>query len=78
MGKKYLRVVKNTHEDSETVVRYVAGVIGLRWGGGGITSRIGFLFAVVLDRLTDEVRKDEVGRMEAGRVFELGCSKTTL
>lgn len=40
-------------------------------GWGGITSRIGFLFAVVLDRLTDEVRKDEVGRMEAGRVFEL-------
>ena len=60
--EKYVRLVQNMHEGSETVVRSAVGTtesfkvkIGLHQG----LALSQFLFAVIMDRLTDEVRKEQ-------------------
>ena len=60
-GRKYVRVVQDMYERSETVVRCAVGTaesfklkIGLHQG----SALIPFLFAVIMDRLTDEVRRE--------------------
>ena len=59
--KKYVRLVQDMYEESETVVRCAVGTtenfkvkVGLHQGSA--LSR--FLFAVIIDRLTDEVRRE--------------------
>ena len=58
---KYVQVVQDMYEGSETVVRCVAGTtesfkvkVGLHQG----SALRPFLFAVIMDRLTDEVRRE--------------------
>ena len=59
--KKYVRLVQDMYEGSETVMRCAVGTresfkvkVGLHQG-----SALGlFLFAVIMDRLTDEVRRE--------------------
>ncbi|RDD63985.1 hypothetical protein DU478_22590, partial [Thalassococcus profundi] len=59
--EKYVRVVQDMYESSRTVVRCAVGEteeftvkVGLHQG----SALSPFLFAVVMDRLTDEVRKE--------------------
>ena len=59
--EKYVQLVQNMYEGSETVVRCAVGTIenfkvkvGLHQG----SALSPFLFAVIMDRLTDEVRKE--------------------
>uniref|UniRef100_A0A3B4CLA2 ribonuclease H n=1 Tax=Pygocentrus nattereri TaxID=42514 RepID=A0A3B4CLA2_PYGNA len=61
VAEKYVRVVQDMYEDSETVVRCAVGVTN------GFKVKVGFhrgsalspsLFAMVMDRLTDEVRQE--------------------
>lgn len=54
MEEKYVRVVQVRYEGSETVVRCVVGVTEGIISGSTLSS---FLFAVVMDRLIDEVRQ---------------------
>ncbi|KAL7841080.1 hypothetical protein SRHO_G00247710 [Serrasalmus rhombeus] len=61
VAEKYVRVVQDMYEDSETVVRCAVGVtngfkvkVGLHQG----SALSPFLFAMVMDRLTDEVRQE--------------------
>ena len=59
--EKYVRLVQDMYEESETVVRCAVGTTesfkvkaGLHQG----SALIPFLFAVIMDRLMDEVRKE--------------------
>ena len=59
--KKYMLLVQDMYEGSETVVRYAVGTtksfkvkVGLHQG----SALSPFLFAVIMDRLTDEVRRE--------------------
>ena len=61
MVEKYVRLVQDMYEGSETVVRCAVGTteifkvkVGLCQG----SALNPFLFAVVMDRLTDEVRRE--------------------
>ena len=58
--KKYVQLVQDMYEGSETVVRCAVGItesfkvkVGLHQG----SALSPFLFAVIMDRLTDEVRR---------------------
>ena len=60
MAKKYVRLVQNMYEGSKTVVRCAVGTtesfkvkVGLHQG----SALSPFLVAVIMDRLTDEVRR---------------------
>ena len=65
-GREVCRLVPDMYESSMTVVRFTVGVtdgvkveVGLHQG-----SALGpFLFAVVMDRLTDEVRQESAWTM---------------
>ena len=59
--KKYVQLVQDMYEESETVVRCAEEItesfkvkVGLHQG----SALSPFLFAVIMDRLTDEVRKE--------------------
>ena len=59
--EKYVQLVQDMYEGSETVVRYAVGTtksfkvkVGLHKG----SALSPFLFAVIMDRLTDEVRRE--------------------
>ena len=59
--EKYMRLVQDMYEGSETMVRYAVGTtesfkvkVGLHQG----SALSPFLFAVIMDRLTDEVRRE--------------------
>ena len=59
--EKYVRLVQDMYEESETVVRYAVGTtesfkvrVGLHQG----SALSPFLFVVITDRLTDEVRRE--------------------
>ena len=61
MMEKYVQLVQDMYEESETVVRYAVGTtqsfkvkIGL-YQGAALSP---FLFAVIMDRLTDELRRE--------------------
>lgn len=61
VAEKYVRVVQDMYEDCKTVVRCAVGVteefrveVGLHQG----SALSPFLFAMVMDRLTDEVRQE--------------------
>ena len=61
MGEKYVRLVQDMYEESETVVRCAVGTtesfkvkVGLHQG----SALSPFLFAEIMDRLTDEVRRE--------------------
>ena len=61
MAKKYVRLVQNMCKGSKTVVRCAVGTtesfkvkVGLHEG----SALSPFLFAVIMDRLTDEVRRE--------------------
>ena len=61
VAEKYMRLVQDMYENSVTSVRSAAGVtkgftvnVGLHQG----SALIPFLFAIVVDRLTDEVRQE--------------------
>uniref|UniRef100_A0AAR2JL50 ribonuclease H n=1 Tax=Pygocentrus nattereri TaxID=42514 RepID=A0AAR2JL50_PYGNA len=61
VAEKYVRVVQDMYEDSKAVVRCAVGVtngfkvkVGLHQG----SALSPFLFAMVMDRLTDEVRQE--------------------
>ena len=60
-GKKYVRLVQDMYDGSETVVRCAVGTtesfkvkVGLHQG----SALSPFLFAAITDRLTDEVRRN--------------------
>ena len=61
MREKYMRLVQDMYEGSETVVRCAEGTtesfkvkVGLHQG----SALSPFLFAAIMDRLTDEVRRE--------------------
>ena len=61
IAEKYVRLVQDMYQESETVVRCAVGTtesfkvkIGLHQG----SALSPFLFAVIMDRLTDEVRRE--------------------
>ena len=61
VAEKYVRVVQDMYEDSVTVVRCVVGMterfkveVGLQQG----SALSPFLFAMVMDRLTDKIRQE--------------------
>ena len=61
MVEKYMRLVQDMYKGSETVVRYAVGTkeifkvkVGLCQG----SALSPFLFAVIIDRLTEEVRRE--------------------
>ena len=61
IAEKYVRLVQDMYEESETVVRCAVGTaenfkvkVGLHQGSALSL----FLFAVIMDRLTDEVRRE--------------------
>lgn len=59
--EKYVRVLQDMHEDSETVVRCAVGVtdgfkLGVGLAQGSALSPL--LFTIVMDRLTDEVKQE--------------------
>ena len=61
IAEKYVQLVQDMYEKSETVVRYAIGTaecfkvkVGLHQGS--VLSP--FLFAMIMDRLTNEVRRD--------------------
>ena len=65
IAEKYVRLVQDIYEDSETVVRCAIGAtesfkvkVGLHQGSAVNP----FLFAVIMDRLTDEIRENHHGR----------------
>ena len=64
--EKYVQLVQDMYEGSETVVRYAVGTIesfkvkvGLHQG----SALSPFLFTVIMDRLTDEVRRESTWTM---------------
>ena len=61
IAEKYVRLVQDMYEDSKTVVRCAIGTtesfkvkVGLHQGSAVNP----FLFAVIMDRLTDEIREN--------------------
>ena len=61
IGEKYVQLVQDMYEGSEAVVRCAVGTtesfkvkVGLHQGSALSL----FLFAVIMDRLTDEVRRE--------------------
>ena len=61
MAEKYVRLVQNMYKGGETVVKCAVGTtesfkvkVGLHQG----SALSSFLFAVIMDRLTDEVRRE--------------------
>lgn len=61
VSEKYVTVVKDMYDDSETAVRCAVGTtesfkveVGLHQG----STMSPFLFAMVMDRLTDEIRQE--------------------
>ena len=61
IAEKYVRLVQDMYEESETVVRFAIETIKsfkikVRLHQGSTLSL--FLFAVIIDRLTDEVRRE--------------------
>ena len=61
IAEKYVRLVEDMYEESETVVRCAIGTtesfkvkVGMHQGSALSL----FLFAVIMDRLTDEVRRE--------------------
>ena len=61
MTEKCVRLVQDMYEGSETVVRYAVGTtesFKLKVGLQQRSALSPFLFAVIMDRLTDEVRKE--------------------
>ena len=61
MAQKYVRLVQDMHEGSETVMRCAVGTtehfkVKVRLHQESALSP--FLFAVIMDRLTDEVRRE--------------------
>ena len=61
IAEKYVRIVQDMYEESETVVRFAIETtenfkIKVRVHQGSALSL--FLFAVIMDRLTDEVRRE--------------------
>ena len=69
MAEKYVRLVQDMYEGSETVVRCAVGTtesfmvkVGLHQG----SALSPFLFAVIMDRLTDKVRKESPWTMLLG------------
>ena len=61
MAELYLRLVQDMYETSETVVRCAVGTtesLGVKILLHQGLSLSPFLFAVIMDRLTDEVRKE--------------------
>ena len=66
VAEKYVRVVKDMYDNSETAVRCAAGTtmgfkveVGLHQG----SALSPFLFALLMDRLTDEIRQESPGIM---------------
>ena len=60
-AEKYVRLVQDMYEESETVVRCAIGTtvsfkVKVELHQGSVLSL--FLFAVIMDRLTDEVRRE--------------------
>ena len=59
MEKKYVRLVPDMYEGSETVVRCAVGTTeSVKVGLLRRSALSPFLFAVIMDRLTDEVRRE--------------------
>ena len=61
MAGKYVRLVQNMYESSMTMVRFVVGVmdsfkVEVGQHQGSVLSP--FLFAVAMDRMTDEARQE--------------------
>ena len=66
VAEKYVKVVQDMYEDSVTTVRCAVGMtegfkveVGLHQG----SALSPFLFAMVMDRLTDEVRQESPWNM---------------
>ena len=66
IAEKYVRLVQDMYEESETVVRCAIGTtesfkvkVGLHQG----SPLNPFLFAVIMDRLTNEVRREPLWTM---------------
>ena len=61
MAEKYVRLVQDMYEESETVVKCAVGTIKsfkVMVGPHQRSALSPFLFAVIIDRLTDEVRRE--------------------
>ena len=61
MAKKYVRLVQDTYEGTEIVVRCVVGTtesFKVKVGPHQESVLSLFLFAVIMDRLTDKVRRE--------------------
>ena len=78
VAKKYVRLVQDMYGNSVTAVRSAAGVtksftvkVGLHQG----SALSPFLFAIVMDRLTDEVRQEALWTMLFADDIVI-CSKT--
>ena len=59
--EKYVRLVRNMYEGSETVVRCAVGTTESFKVKVGLHQELAlslFLFAVIMNRLTDEVRRE--------------------
>ena len=66
MAEKYVRLVHDMYEESETVVRCTIGTIESFKVKVGLHPRSAvspFLFAVIMDRLTDEVKREPLWTM---------------
>ena len=64
--EKYVRLVQDMYEGSETVVRCAVGTtesFNVKVGLHQISALSPFLFAVIMDRLTDEVRREPLWTM---------------
>ena len=61
MVKKYVRLVQDMYEENETMVRCAVGTTENFKAKVGLHQKLAlnpFLFAVIVDRLTDEVRRE--------------------
>ena len=56
--EKYVQLVQDMYEGSKTVMRCVVGTFKVKVGLHQGSSLSSFLFAVIMDRLTDEVRRE--------------------
>ena len=60
--EKYVRLVQDMYERSETVVRCAVGItesFKVKFGLHQGSALIPFLFAIIMDRLTDEVKREQ-------------------